>query len=332
MIIGSIFSYLLIIGYYINLESNIPENPTLSITETTFNIENVQTFNVTVLNPTYSIGDATITEISIAGEDDTVHTVTDTEPELPTEIRKGKEQTFTCTLNWGNFTGQTVKVIILVEDGSGSTYTIETDSAEISIAPTFSIFDMEHFNISLANPTATSTIDLDVTQITITTEDAETFNLDIINDTYPQYFIRGRQDDFQFEWNWSNLLNTEVTISVLTAQNITFYHTETLPPPSSFTLTNIIFDPADTARFNITVELTDTNLTIATIESIGIMFKDQTNERINELSPTLPYEISANETITFELLWNWEDYRGETLAIIVEPSEPVLGYIVYTLP
>ena len=62
MIIGSIFSYLLVIGYYINLDIKVPENTTLSITDVSLNTETTETFDITILNPTYSPTEAKITE------------------------------------------------------------------------------------------------------------------------------------------------------------------------------------------------------------------------------------------------------------------------------
>lgn len=337
MIIGSIFSYLLVIGYYINLESNIPENPTLSITETNFDPENAGTFNITVLNPTYSSGGANITEISIATVDNTIHHVSNTEPQLPSTLKKGEEKTFTCTWNWGNFTGEIIKVIVLVEDGSGSTYAIKTDNAKLTIATVFSTFNMQQFNITLTNP-STSAIDLRVTDITLTTEDESTFDVDIINQTLPQIFFIGLGNTFQCLWDWTEYLGTEITISVFTLQNITFYHTEKLPQPSRFTFTNISFDTNDTTSFNVTVEISDPTINSANITAFGIVFQNQTSLPLTVASQTtLPYYLPANTTATFELLWNWEFYRGETVTIGLETEpyeteERYYGYTVYTVP
>jgi hypothetical protein len=50
-IIGSIFSYLLLAGYYINLETRVPENTTISVLSANLDPQNTQILNITILIP-----------------------------------------------------------------------------------------------------------------------------------------------------------------------------------------------------------------------------------------------------------------------------------------
>ena len=331
MIIGSIFSYMLIIGYYLNLESNVPDNPDLSITDVRFDPENAANFTITILNPTYSAGAASVTEISVTTADNKVHLVTETQPQLPTELKKGQSKNFTCFWNWGNYTGQTIDIIVIVDDGSGSTYTIKTTNVELTMSLLFSLFDTTQFNLTLTNPT-TSAINLQVTNATITTKNGSVFGIELVNNTFPQTFLRGDEDMFQCLWNWTDYKGEQVTLTVHTLQNISFYQSETLPAASQFTFTNIIFDTANMTTFNMTTQISDPNITSASITTFGVIFKNQTNEQLTVTSPSPPYIISANETLTFEIMWNWEPYRGETVILGFDTEELDSGYFLYTIP
>ncbi|MEM2738803.1 MAG: hypothetical protein QXK93_07460, partial [Candidatus Bathyarchaeia archaeon] len=64
-VIGGVISYAFTIAHYIR----IPEKTTLAITNIYINPENVESFNISVLNPSYSPTDATISKIAISLKD-----------------------------------------------------------------------------------------------------------------------------------------------------------------------------------------------------------------------------------------------------------------------
>ena len=331
LIIGAIFSYLVVIGYYITLETNIPENPALSITETIFDPHNAEEFTIAILNPTYSAGDVNITEISIITKNNTIIKMTNVEPELPSELKKGKDETYQCTWNWGNFTGETLKVIVLVEDGAGSTYTIETDNVDLIVVPTFVVANTQQFNLTLNNLPG-SAVDLKVTNITITPENETAFGVDLIGRSYPQLLLIGSTTTLQCSWDWETYKGTTINMQILTEQNITFYHTEILPEPSVFTLKDFEFDPEDTLSFKMAIEISDPNITSANITAVGVVIGAQPEQLIVESPRLLPYHIKANETVTFTVLWAWETYQGELITFGIETEEEYYGYTTITIP
>lgn len=331
LIIGAIFSYLVVIGYYITLETNIPDNPALSITETNFDPHNAEKFTLTILNPTYSAGDVNITEISLITQDNEIHKVSNVEPKLPAEIKKGKDETFQCIWNWGNYTGETIKVIVLVDDGSGSTYTIKTSNVNLIISPLFAVASTQQFNLTL-NHLKGSAVDLKVTNMTITPENEAAFSVELINRTYPQLLIIDTITTLQCSWDWEAYKGTTIHITIFTQQNITFYHTEKLPEPSVFTIKDFEFDPEDTTTFKMSIEISDPNITSANITAVGTVIGDQAEQLVVESPRLLPYHIKANETITFTARWGWTDYEGELITFALETEEGYYGYTSIIIP
>ena len=66
-IVGGIISYMLTIAYYVEVGYNLPENETaLIITNVYINPEDASSFMITVLNPSFSVSNATITGVAIS--------------------------------------------------------------------------------------------------------------------------------------------------------------------------------------------------------------------------------------------------------------------------
>jgi hypothetical protein len=128
-------------------------------------------------------------------------------------------------------------------------------------------------------------------------------------------------------------MNTEIAMKIFTLQNITFYHTETLPDKSRLSITNVTFNTNDTSSFSMTAEISDPNINITIITNVGINLENLTIIPLPvEPITALPYEIAANETVTFKVTWNWEPYRGETVIVGVDTQDPYTGYTLYTIP
>jgi hypothetical protein len=333
MIIGAIFSYLLVIGYYMSLNVNIPENTTLSITDVSLNMQNAETFNITILNPTYSPTEAKITEISIATQDNEVHKILSIDPQLPYELDKGQEETFVCDWNWGDFTSETLKVIVLVEDGSGAVYEIETAAVGLEISSAiFTTADTQHFNVTIKNPEASAS-DLNVTKITVTMENGTDFNVRETTPSIPKLLLTGTSTTFVCSWNWTYYRGMNATINVYTSEGYAFHRTETTPKPAQLSITDATFDPSTMTYFNITVKNSENSIASANLTLVELVFEDYTTlELYVESPPELPYTLPIGDTVTFKCLWNWSDNRGETIAITVKTPEGYLGYRQQTIP
>jgi len=333
MIIGSIFSYLLVIGYYINLDIKVPENTTLSIIDVSLDMQNAETFNITILNPTYSPTEAKITEISVATQDNKVHKILNVDPQLPYELDKGQKETFNCFWNWGDFIGETLKVIVLVEDGSGSVYEIETASVGLEITSAiFTTADTQHFNVTINNPEGSAS-DLNVTKITATMENGTEFQVREITPSIPKMLLIGTSTKFTCSWNWTYYRGMNATINVFTSEGYAFHRTETTPKPAQLSITDAVFDTSNMTFFNITVKNSENSIVSANLTLVEILLEDYTSLELSvESPPDLPYTLPIGDTVTLKCLWDWVDNRGETIAITVETPEGYLGYLQKTIP
>ncbi len=333
LIIGSIFSYLLVAGYYLNLEIEAPENTTITVTDVSLDIQNPETFDITILNPTYSPTEAKITEISVATEDNKLHKILSINPQLPTELDKGQKQTFNCDWNWGDYTNEIITVIVIVEDGSGAVYQIATASAELELtSAVFTTADTQHFNVTIRNPEA-STIDLNVTKITVIMENGTEFNVRQITPSIPKLLPAGRASIFTCTWDWTYYRGMNATITVYTSQGYAFHRTQTTPKAAQLTITDARFATTDMNSFNITVNNSENSIDSANLTTVEILFTDGTTQEVPvESPPELPYNLPIGDTVTLKCLFDWSDKRSETVAITVETPEGYLGYLQKTLP
>jgi hypothetical protein len=332
MIIGSIFSYLLVAGYYLSLDIKVPENTTLSVVDVNLNMQNAETFNITILNPTYSPAEANITEISIATEDDEIQTISTVNPELPYKLGKGQEETFTCDWNWGDHAGETLKVIIMAEEGSGAVYEIETASVGLEISSAiFTTNDTQHFNVTLKNPAAAAS-DLDVTKITVTMENGTDVNIRETTPSIPITLATNTSTTFVCSWDWTYYRGMNATVNVYTSQGYEFHRTETTPKAAQLSITDAAFDSSVLSSFSITVKNSENSIAAANLTVVEIRFQDYTTEEVSVESPSLHYTLSIGDTVTLNCLWDWSDHREETVAIYVKTPEGYLGYIQQALP
>jgi len=333
MIIGSIFSYLLVVGYYINLGIEVPENTTLSVTDVALDIQNAETFNITILNPTYSPTEAKITEISVATQDNKVHKILNVDPQLPYELDKGQEETFNCDWNWGDYNDETLKVIVIIEDGSGAVYEIETALVGLEVTSAFFMTaDTQHFNVTIKNPEGSAS-DLNVTKITVSMENGTDFDIREITPSIPKLLLIDTSTTFVCSWNWTYYRGMNATINVYTSQGYEFHLTETTPKPAQLSITDATFDTSTMTYFNITVKNSENSIVSANLTLVEIVFADYTTLEVPiESPPDLPYTLPIGDTVTFKCLWDWADNRGETIAITVKTPEGYLGYLQQTIP
>ena len=333
MIIGSIFSYLLVVGYYINLEIKVPENTTLSVTDVSLNMQNTETFNITILNPTYSPTEAKITEISVATQDNKVHKILNVDPQLPYELDKGQEETFNCYWDWGDFTSETLKVIVLVEDGSGAVYEIETAAVGLKItSAVFTTADTQHFDVTINNPEGSAS-DLNVTKITVTMENGTVFQVREITPSIPKLLLVDTSTKFTCSWDWTYYRGMNATINVYTSQGYAFHLTKTTPKPAQLSITDAIFDTSNVTFFKITVKNSENSIVSANLTLVELLFGNGTTLEVSvESPPALPYTLPIGDTVTLKCLLNWVDNREETIAIMVNTPEGYLGYLQHTIP
>jgi len=158
MVIGALLSYMWVIGYYESLQIQVPEITSITITNATFVPQDATFFNVTLLNPSFSPSDAKITKILVSTENGFLHSIREAYPSLPYQLARSASETFRCSWNWGNYTGEIVQIIIFIDDGSGAAFPAMTPKVDLRITVDFDpAISVKHFNVTLKNSVSSIT-------------------------------------------------------------------------------------------------------------------------------------------------------------------------------
>jgi hypothetical protein len=92
-----------------------------------------------------------------------------------------------------------------------------------------------------------------------------------------------------------------------------------LPSQANITIENVQFSPENTTLFNVTV-LNPSYSSNVTIEQIKV--ETITDGNIHDVVTTmLPFKLSRGTSQTFTCIWNWGNYTGHALNVIVLLSE-----------
>jgi len=316
MIIGALLSYLWVAGYYVSLGIRVPETTTLTITNATFPAQDTTFFNVSVLTPSFSPSEAKVTQIATSTEDGVLHEVANVDPPLPHQLPKSVFKTFKCLWNWANYTGENIKIVVFIADGSGATFQAKTPMVKLTItdARFNSTISLNHFNMTVRSAKLSETY-VNITKITV--------NMETLKNMTPPlpYTIRPNASvDFTCMWNWTNYRGKNATITVHTQQGYAAYHTQAIPlPPVVLTITKVPFDTADTNHFNVTVQNSELSPTHVNITRITITMENGTVQEITEVYPTITptYTLHPNSSATFRCTWNWTDYRNKNVTVTV---------------
>ncbi len=331
MVISSIFTYLIVAGYYLSLGTGVPENTTLSITDVTFDTNTPGTFDVTVLNPTYSPTYANITQIYVITPDDSIYAIDEAEPALPMLVNKGKEQTFTCTWNWADYSDESIKVVVIVEDGSGSVYQTDVAPVKMTISPVFTVADTQHFNVTINNLEG-SALDLTVNKVTVTLDNGTEIEMTQITPTLPKEIAMGGRQAFKFTWDWTNYRERTLTITVYTDEGFEFTKETTTADVVQLVFTDIDFNTSDFTSFKVTAKNQETSISSADVSKVEVFFENGTVTEVPIETPTTPYTLQIGETVTLTCTFEWEQYRGETLSVSVETPQGYYGFNQLVLP
>ena len=322
-IVGAILSYLWVIGYYVSLEQVYPADITVNITDYALDHQNTSFFNVTIQNPTsYKPKEtANITQIIVSTEDGVLHDKIDTNPPLPYKFQqKGEIETFKCLWNWANYTGETLKIIAFLADGSGPTFEIETSLVKLGITDLSfnSTISVTHFNVTVQN-SASSVTYVNITKITVATE---TLSSENIEPSLPQGLDSGSSVTLKCSWNWTNYQNTSVTVAVHTSQGYMNHTTKVTPLPVTLEITKVDFNPANTTYFDITVRNNGSSPTYLNVTRITVTIEEQTVrewtvENGTKVDPHIPYTLNKNSSETFLCPWNWTEHRDKNVTITI---------------
>jgi len=329
-IVGGIISYMLTIAYYVETGYNIPENSTtLAITDVYIDPEDATSFKITILNPSFSVSNATVTRIavSVANETD-LYEVVETQPPIEDGlvIPRGEAINITCSalqvegkkMYWGEFAymfrGQPITIHVFSENSSSANIMEKLPFVELEVTPIFGN-TFKNFTIKLKNDKNSETA-LTINSVELLDVEGSKFADFLykrqISLKIPELPVTLEQDQsitLTCQLNWFGINKTKFYIS--TEQGYQIYVENITLPQIYFEIKNVTFNVDYTDRFNITLVNYRDSERIAIVERVEIAADG--NITCFNLSMPLLVGIEWNYTC----MWDWLNYRGKKLNVTV---------------
>lgn len=225
-IVGATFSYIWTMGYYAPYEFQLPKKVNITIEDVAFSAQDTTFFNVTILNPSFSKSEAEVNQIVALTNDGILHEV-ETQ-ELPYSLAVGSSHKFRGIWNWANYTGQAIKVIAFITEGSGPNVQTKIPFyVKLTVEAYFnSSISIQNFNVTIQNA-ETSTTYVNITELTINGETIPTENITVVSEStlFPHSLNINESILVTCAWNWTAYQGESVIIAVKTIQGYTARHT-----------------------------------------------------------------------------------------------------------
>ena len=316
IVFGAALSYVWVMGIFYNVPL---ETVDLCITDVNFPAEDARRFNVTVLNPSYSISDAEITGIGFTVEDsEKFYEVSEVDPSLPFTLERGHSQTFICDKNWGDFAGKTITVHVIVNNASGPNFAYKTSPVRLTVSPYFRAEEtVERFNLTVTN-SVDSVINLTVSEILVggLVVEKETVSPEI-----PYVLAPGENVTFVCDWKWAKLGGDYVNVTVNTEEGYKARATTHMLKVAYLEIKQVEFDETDTSGFYLTVENLNASTALANLVGVEITLDDGKTVKINETVPGLeflpPLQPNGTTDPPIKCLWDWTNYRNRAVNVTV---------------
>ena len=332
-IVGGIISYMLTIAYYVETGYRIPENTTaLEIIGVYINPEDASSFKVSVLNPSFSISNATISGIAVSVANGTdLYKVTESEPPIGNGlvILRGEAINITCsalevkgkTMTWGEFAykfaGQPITIHVFSEDSSSANRMERLPFVKLEVAPTFGN-TFKNFTLNLKNHRDSETA-LTINSVELKNVEGSSkfagfdhkglIPLEAIDPKLPVTLEQDQLVALTCHFNWFGINKTDISIS--TEQGYQIYVENITLPQIYFEIKNVTFNVDYTDRFNITMVNYRDSERMAIVERVEIAAKG--NVTCFNLSMPLLVGMEWNYTC----MWDWLNYRGKELNVTV---------------
>jgi hypothetical protein len=181
----------------------------------------------------------------------------------------------------------------------------------------FSVANFSYFNVTVLNPSNSASA-VNISAFRLTAE-ATNQTYDVSTVEYPKslpfLLARGSKQTFTCMYDWSSIAGQTVRIEFLPTNVSTISNAFTLPS-ASLKITPI-FDASQSMNyFNLAIDnpADSTNLTISDIT----IFSESVKEL---LTPTLPYLLPNNQSVTFTCDSNWQDLFNQNVTITVSTAE-----------
>jgi len=293
----------------------------LQITDVDFDSSfSITSFDLTVQSHENSTTYVNITDITVQTTTLEAENVT---PLLPYTLNPNSSVTFKCLWNWTDYQNTSVTIAVNTLQGYVS-YTTHLTPEPVVLEVTDALFsetDVNHFNVTIRNSELSPGY-LNISRISLTLKNRTVVEINgtEIKPSLPHPLEPNSSETFECPWNWSTYRNKNVTLSVNTLQNYTVHYTTVTPSPIK--IVNAIFDLENTNSFNVTVQNSEFYTAYVNLTDVTLVLENETI-RINgtEIKPSLPHPLEPNSSETFECPWNWTNYQGKSVTIMISSTE-----------
>ncbi len=316
-IIGGLISYMFTIAAFIE----VPKGTALTIAGVYLDRENASSFKISVLNPSYSDTNATITRIAISVEARSqLYDISETDPTIENgiSIPRGTLLNITClkvqkdeiNVPWGQiageFAGQTITIHVFSSDATAANMEATLPFVKLYVTETDfdSTFSFRTFNITIMN-NVDSEINLTINGMVIY---SNTLTENETSPTLPQPIAISESIQFTCNADWRG--NT--TFKIYTEEGYVFSKDLQLPDVLT-AIQNVTFNEDYTDYFNVTVSNYEESANYVNVTKIAGTLENETT--IEEDYPSVGMVPNSTETFTFN--WTWKEYREKTISLTV---------------
>lgn len=189
---------------------------------------------------------------------------------------------------------------------SNSTVTIES----VQFYPQ----DASRFNVTILNPSF-SPSSVDINRIAVLTAEEVIHDPSEVSPSLPRPLALGESQTFDCDWDWTQY--TGQAISVLAwLEDGSGATLEVETPFVGLVISELEFDSSiSVTRFNVTVQNLESSATHVNVTSISL---DSILISPDDVVPSLPYAIAKGESVKFTCPFNWTDYQGESVTVVVK--------------
>ena len=325
---SSLLTYMVVSGYWIKLGIKVPEVPSIAVTAIEFPLNDTKKFNMTILNPSYSPCNVSVEAIFVITPDDEVHWVNTTIPWLPRSLEPGMAVNFTCYWNWANYTGQELRIVVLLREGSGATIRAVPPAVKLVLTPFLNASDPFWFLLNITNspesPTSVRIYGIDVVLDNGTVlEDVPTEPA--LSWEEPSTLEPNSTLTLNCTWDWLQYRDRNFTVVAKAIEGYRGYLKAITPPPVLITITEVVFNETCPDYFNMTVFNDPSSPAPARINRVEV-FVNETLFVIEDITPSISpyYLLQPNSSVVFTCYWNWTRFEGYNMTITVRTE---LGYV-----
>lgn len=90
-----------------------------------------------------------------------------------------------------------------------------------------------------------------------------------------------------------------------------------IPETATVTITNVNFDSQDLTFFDLALLNPSFSPSSVSVAQIMVSTEDGVLHNVEDVDPSLPYELQISESKTFKCIWNLTDYTGKDIKVHV---------------